>query len=183
MPPKLHDDEDRRKSVAELVFSIIQTSQTQSGSSMRQFEVGQVLGFDEDLSPVISVPTNSSIEIRHDTNVLDLSGLGMSEDEINTIYEKAFRMRNDLNIQFESARTRVENLQISITENQKKINEAAKAIDAVTLIGDETILKELQDKQVSLMSERDQLVQEYEKQSALSDTLKDQIRQISQMVR
>jgi len=182
-PDKQYTEQERRASVGALAFSVVESTQDDVASSKKQFEVGQVLDFITEEVPTITLPGDSELAIRHDTNVLDLESLGLSETEIASLCQRASETKDSLDASFDDARTRVADLEVLITENQKKINEIEKTIDAIVLIGDQIIVERLQLEKQTLIEGRALLVQEHEQQVTLAGQLRDQIRQVSQMVR
>jgi hypothetical protein len=137
-PDKIFDDNERRAQFGELIFTIAQSSRAMPGSNSKLFELGQALDFENSPPEQEIEPSKSpdNIEIRHNTNMLDLEGLGLTKDEIAQVTLDSEEKQSELEAEFLAIRTEIQNLDTEITENQKKINETNKAINAVREVYD-----------------------------------------------
>jgi hypothetical protein len=159
------------------------------GSAKKQFEVGQVLEFavsqESTLKPML-VP--DSLEVRHDTNILDLASLGVSQDDIEIINKSADTQFTTLNAELSVVIQDRMNIETAISENQKNINETKKAIDAlVQLVQHDPSLQDVLDslrvKLAEFTAESIILVERANVQAALASSLENQILAVAQMVR
>ena len=137
-PDKIFDDATRRAQFGDLIYTITDNSRSIPGSNIKQFELGEILEFEENppqqtIQPLMSP---SSLEIRHDTNVLDLSSLGLTEEEISELVSGSEKKQAELEQEFNDKNTEAKNLETAIAENQKKINETNKAIKATREVFD-----------------------------------------------
>ena len=182
IPGKSHGDE-RRGSMGALVFSINEATYTEIPSNKKSYGEGDIIEFTDASVLSLDMPSSQRIETRHNTNVLDLRGLGMKEEQVAQLYSSAAKKAKELDVQFSQIRAEVINLEFEIQELQKSINECQKAINVVTLIGDQALLKELEAKLASLQISMTAKSDEYNMKVGESETIKEQINQINQMVK
>ena len=137
-PDKIFDDATRRAQFGELIYTIAENSRSIPGSNTKQFELGEILEFEENppTQEIQPLESPTSLEIRHDTNVLDLASLGLSNEEIDELVAGSEQKQAELEKEFNSKNTEAKNLDTAITENQKKINETNKAIKATREVFD-----------------------------------------------
>lgn len=137
-PDKIFDDATRREQFGDLIYTIANNSRSLPGSNIKQFELGEILAFEENppQQEVQSLRSPDSIEIRHDTNVLDLSSLGLTDEEIVVLVAGSEEKQAELEQEFNDKNIEAKNLDTAITENQKKINETNKAIKATREVFD-----------------------------------------------
>lgn len=182
-PPSVENRED----YGELVFSVVVGRRSTTGSNKKAFEVGDVIYLEDDddlISPTIPI---NQLTIQHNTNVLDLESLGLTEEEITAIDEQSNVAIEEKRDEVASLQTQVSDLQIAIRENQKFINECVKAIKAVTVtFSDETdngIIDKLNTKLENLKAERTSLNEQIETKAAALTTAQDEFIDLSQVVR
>jgi hypothetical protein len=192
LPSTVFDPEQRRGGYGELVFTVAKAGRSNPGSNTKQFEVGEVLEFDDD--PTVGTPVlpiESDIEIQHNTNVLDLSATGLTEEEINQVILESERRQRELEKAFAIVEAEFQDLNVSIRENNKAINETNKAIRAVrvafnlpeTGTSDNNILIKLLDRLTELRIEREQLISDQNAKAAEVDTARQDLIRVSQLVR
>jgi len=179
------NDEDRRGSFGELIFTVAESAQTIPGSAKKAFEVGDILGFEtEELDAEFSQPL-TAVEVRHDTNLLDLSSLGLDPAEINDIIGKSLKKQEEILVTLNEQISVVENTKVRIRENQKDINETQKTIDAVAVVegSGSSVLDKLDTRLEELRAEREALIAVLGvSQQAVKDT-RDDLLAVSQLVR
>lgn len=192
LPPTIFDQEQRRAGYGELVFTVAKAGRSNPGSNTKQFEVGEVLEFDDD--PTVGTPVlpiESDIEIQHNTNVLDLAATGLTEEEINQVVLESERRQRELEKAFSVAEAEFQNLNVAIRENNKAINETNKAIRAVrvafnlpeTGTSDNEILTKLLDRQAELRAQREQLISDQNAKAVEVDAARQNLIRVSQLVR
>ena len=159
------------------------------GSGKKHYEVGQIIEFvtaqQQTLNPMLD-PGNT--EIRHDTNILDLSSLGVSQGDQDRVQLSAAGVLDNLNTQLNDARQGRFNTEILITENQKQQNEASKAISAlILLVGADpsfaAMLAQLQSKLTNLVTEQANLVLQANAYAATATMVSNKITALAQLVR
>ncbi|MDP1712440.1 MAG: hypothetical protein Q8K86_08285 [Candidatus Nanopelagicaceae bacterium] len=148
-----------RQAVGDLVFSLTAAQQSISGSSTTQFEVGQVLEFTtETIKAVNPALVPEGIEIQHNLNVLDLNALGLTDAEISELTQESEDAKQTMEDQIAELSVASANAEVSINENQKRINEAIKAKDAADVVGNVPISQKLAAKITALTAERNALI-------------------------
>jgi hypothetical protein len=186
VPPDI-DDQLRRETVGELIFTVTEASQTISGSAKKTFEVGEILSFEEEVSPTSVTQTPRMVEIRHDTNLLDLEAVGLSTAEILILTELSEQRKSELEIELLDLTSQIEDTKVRIRENQKNINETEKTISAVKVIADGSepteILEKLEARLVDLKSERSTLTSQLSALDVAAVKKRDELLQVSQLVR
>lgn len=171
------------------IYTNISANPSSIGSAKKQYEVGQILEFaeaiDSTLQPML---VSGTFEIRHDTNVLDLESLGVSQDNITAISNAADSSFISLNNELNLVKQERSNTETAITENKKNQNETKKAIEALTQLISfdsslQSVLDSLKVKFDELTSRADSLVQHANELADDAVELENRIIAIAQMVR
>lgn len=188
-PDAILSGAERRADLGDQVFTISQSSATATGSAKKQFEIGQVLEFVTDTTiEVDPMRVSATTLIRHDTNLLDLGSLGLSEVDIDKITGQAESkieiLKDDLNVN----RKLRKDTEIAINENKKTQNETRKALDAVNqLVVDDPSLQStidmLEANQVKLKEQETALITQANDSAEKAFGFVDDIRQVAQVVR
>lgn len=194
LPEPTFDIEERRAGFGELIYTISKANRADPGSNTKQFEVGDALEFDDD--PTVNVPVLTAapqeVEIQHNTNLLDLSQTGLTEEEINTVILESERRHRELEKLFAQQQSELQSLKVSINENQKQINETNKAIRATRAafgIPDEEtnpqnqILISLLARRDELQVQREQVISDHNVKSAEVEATHRDLLRVSQLVR
>lgn len=129
---RIIDDDTRRIQLGERVFTISRTRKSVTGSSKKQFEVGQILIFGRDVDPDVNPMLVGDLDLRHDTNLLDLAGLGLTEEDIINVNSSAMARLKELQADLSRYTKQRSDTEIAINENKKTQNETRKAADAIT---------------------------------------------------
>jgi len=187
-PPRAIDDDVRRVSLGERVFTVSRTNKSVTGSSKKQFEVGQILTFGLDTDPEINPMLVGNLELRHDTNLLDLVGLGLTEDEINSVNSSAMSRFRDLQTELSGYTKQRSDAEVAINENKKVQNETRKAADAIAQLAAtdpsfDELLAELNAKIPVLEDEMEEYVTIANKAAKNADSTRDKIFDLIQVVR
>lgn len=181
-PPSTSNRDD----YGDLVFSIVEGRSSTAGSNKKAFEAGEIINFTSDDFVSTSTAVNK-LTIQHNTNVLDLSGLGLSADDIALISQKSDEAIELKRTEVAALQTDIIDLRIAIRENQKTINECTKAIKAVevTFSGSSgaDILEKLASKMSTLEAERTYLNGQLTSKSAELVVAQDELIDLSQVVR
>jgi len=180
-----YTDEQRRKNLGDLVYTVSTGGNTIEGRSTKLFEIGQILEFtdiEQESSDLNAV--SDKLEIQHNTNVLDLSGLGLSEAEIAIISTNSAAVEKELENQLTALLDQIADTNAMITDTQKTINEANKAISALSVLGNsDDIIKKIEDKRNAAIVEQSTLMNEKDSLNQQLTQVRDQIYAISQLVR
>jgi chromosome segregation ATPase len=169
-----------------LIFTLVDAKRTLPGSNRKTFEVGEFLNFeDEELTLPDPKAVPNQVDLQHNTNLLDLSDAGLSEDEIEDLNQKSATKKKELENQFASLQAQVSDKQIEISENQKRLNETRKLISAVSEIvaSDDDLLVRLQDREEDLLAERDTLIVSTNDLNTQSKQVLDSLINVSEIVR
>lgn len=195
LPDEVFTEDQRRAAVGELVFTIVKSSRSLAGSNTKQFEIGETLIFDDDIDqaePLQIVRVPDTVEIRHDTNLLNLTSIGLSNDEIAILTKESEDKKRALERELSDTRMEIENLKVQITETQKKINETNKAVGAVREIYDipendesyeNPIYQKLLSTKTELETTRDTLIVEHNSKGLEAEEIYKAIQRISELVR
>ena len=167
LPDKIFDRSQNRDALGDFVFSISQSFITDIGTNKKQFEVGELLSFGEesDVEAIGITEVPDLVDLQQNTNLLDLSEFGLSDEEVESLTSQAEDKFNELIIELNAIKSNVKDNEVKISENQKSLNEARKAIKAVRVVlgipEDDTgdgILQKLLESAEDLLEERDALV-------------------------
>lgn len=141
--PKL--DKNIRNTLGDLIYSITTGAKSSPGSNKKTFEVGELLETTiTEVANILSIQVPESINIQHNTNKLDFASMGLTANEVASIEAASISTFETLRTQANSLKRTVENIKISIKENQKNINELNKAIKSLYIVypnGNSTITK------------------------------------------
>lgn len=167
LPDKIFTRSQNRDALGELVFSISQSFITDIGTNKKQFEVGELLNFGEesDAEPIGITEVPDLVDLQQNTNLLDLSEFGLSEEDIESLIDQAEDKFNELIEELNDIKSNVKDNEVKLLENQKSLNEVRKAIKAVRVVlnvpeestGD-GILQTLLESEEDLVEERNALV-------------------------
>lgn len=193
LPGLVYDDKERRRALGELIFRVASGAQKTVDDGKKTFEVGQILEFTDIQPPsnidILNVP--SIVDLQQNTNVLDLSSLGLTEDQIALLTDKA-------EDQFKAKLTELNNIvsgikgkQADIASNQKLVNETRKARDAAAVVfADSTdltsgniIIDQLNQKETSLLAERDTLIADLNLLTVQANEIYNEILDVREVIR
>ena len=185
---KIIDDDTRRIHLGERVFTISRTSKSVTGSGKKHFEVGQVLTFGTDSDPEVDPMLVGDLELRHDTNLLDLVGLGLTTEDIASVGSSAMAQLKVLQAELSSYTKRRSDAEIAINENKKTQNETQKAADAIAQLAAvdpsfDEMLAELNAKLPVLEAELEQYIVVANQAASDADSTRDKILDLVQVVR
>jgi hypothetical protein len=171
------------------VYTDTLSSASAIGSAKKQFEVGQVLEFGvSDESTLQPMLASNPLEVRHDTNILDLSSLGVSQADIIAINNSADNQFNTLNAELNVVRQARIDTETDISENQKNQNETKKAIAALEQLVSsdpslQPVLDSLKKKLAAFVVQMDALIVIANEQATNASDLESKILAVAQMVR
>jgi len=172
----------RRNHVGKLAFTVSKTNSVYINSGKKQFEVGQVLEFEQNTDyPVDPMYVGNILEVQHDTNMLDITGLDDAE-------RVATSQLDLLNQQLSSVRMVRSQSEVVIRELYKQLNETRKALKAVEqlVVYDDTLSQTanvLRDKITTIESSIQGNVAIANLAAQDASELADKIRSIAQLVR
>jgi hypothetical protein len=182
--PPTFTDRQRRDAMGDAVFSLSQGSQSIVGTAVKQFEIGQILEFEDETLPETTItPLPAMVDIQQNTNLLDLSALGLTDSEIDRVTQESEKVKKQIEDEIVSLKRNVDDMSISINENQKRINEADKTLDAATVINDEAIVNKMNLKISELTEQRIILVEELNAYNERIGVKYDQLLKVIQLVR
>jgi len=185
---KIIDDNTRRIHLGERIFTISRTGKSVAGSGKKQFEVGQILAFGLDTDPEVDPMLVGGLELRHDTNLLDLGGLGLTDEDIASVGSSAMTRLKELQAELSSYTQQRSDAEIAINENKKTQNETQKVANAIAQLAAvdpsfDEMLAELNAKLPVLEDELGQYVEIANQAASNADTTRDKILDLIQVVR
>lgn len=192
-PEKIFDEETRRNQFGELVFSVARSNKNIADSTKKAFEVGEILSF-ENLTPVEEITTvraPEDVNIQHNTNLLDLESLGLTEDEIQSLELQSEAKQLELEQRFLDAQNMIKSLAVDIIEVQKKINENNKVLKAVRGLleiednetSEDPIFTKLANNQSQLQVELEALISERNLAAVEAANIYEDLNRVSELVR
>ncbi len=180
---------ERRRFLGELIFTTISSGRGTVGSNMAQYELGQVLDFDDPTEPAPTVDmlvAGIDSDVQHNNGLLDYDRLGLTIVQQALVSQTSDSAYREKQAELAAVREQYINLQVVIAENQKLLNEAAKAIAALMVINDpilSMILENLSLKQAQLLAERDAAVIGANIVAATADQLRSELLTLASLVR
>ena len=183
-PDRIWTDEERRERLGELVYSLTFGGETKEGSSQKLFEVGQILDFTDQTPEGVSTDlVPNQMEIQHNTNILDLAGLSLSQEEINELVKDSASSMSTIEVQLTSIQNQIADNKSIIESLQKKINEANKVLDALSVLEDEELTEKITKVRDDSITAQNLKISETNTLITESTGLRDQLLAISQLVR
>jgi len=185
IPPRHLTYDERKTALGDFIFSVSSGSAINVGSSKKSYEVGQVLEFTEsdDLSVLNQEEVPDIIDIQHNTNVLDLSAAGLSDDEIDEINNSARLEFDKLTNELNALKTKIIKDKLNITENEKNFNEVKKIRMSVEVLGNTVIVGKLKVKELELSNQKTELINIYNDDVALSSVKYGRLIELKEIVR
>jgi hypothetical protein len=182
--PRIYNQERRRVSLGDLVYTITKGGVSSVGRSTKLFEVGQFLDFDDVSTIAMFNTTSDRLELQHNTNLLDLSGLGLTDEEITQLTNDAASFKEELEIKITATQNEIANNQSEIADLQKTINEANKALSALDALGESGDIKQriTNTKDVSITNQS-VIIEETDGLITEVTTLQNKLFNVSQLVR
>ena len=187
LPSRTINSETRRAALGGLFFVVASGTAYGVSDSKKAYEVGQLLDFSDasDNPPALNtalVPV--TIELQQNTNVLDLTSIGLSTDEINSLTVNARSMLDISISQFNDAQTTIQQLGNLIQDNQRSLNELYKVEAAASIVlNDPVTMKKIEDKKQQLLAERTQLANSYNVETTNAQAIYTNILSIKEVVR
>lgn len=179
-------DNDRRVAMGELIFSITSGARFDPGSGKKAFEIGEYLEFtDEEVSNIAKSNIPDSVEIQHNTNILDTAASGLDGSQVSILIARATETFNLLKQQLTAAQSDLANIKVRISENQKAINEQNKIIDVTKIVMGETdpMYQQLLDQLDVLAAEKASLIADQNVLAAEANAIYDQMIKVSMVIK
>jgi hypothetical protein len=183
LPLPEFDDQSRRSTYGELIYTINDTSKSQAGSGTKAFAEGDVIDFQDGDAISIGIPRSNRIEFKHNNNQIDLESAGLTEEDIDELNSSAFLKKKELDEEFASLRTFISDIETGIVEVQKNINETNKALSAVSVLGDDELTEKISHKLTEYQDQLNDLTQLHEEKLSELDAVVDQINKLDVVVK
>lgn len=185
LPAILFDPIQRQTNVGEFVFNVNYSIASKIGSGIKSFEVGQILEFETsgDEIDIESLRVPEVVDLQQNTNILDLLGAGLSEQEVKEFENQSREMFNTLISEINTNKANINSLEVSIGDNQKTINETKKIRQAVELINNKILLDKLVAKENVLIDEKARLLNHLNDLNLATNNLYDRLLLIKEIVR
>lgn len=188
---------NRRKSFGDLIFSVSKSRRIEEGNNSRQYEIGQVLEFNQQSGKSVEPMLVSEVtEIRHNTNKLDYEMMGLTEQEQEILAEASLLTKEAITSSLNDYRQKRSDSEQSINDNQKIINDLTKTIDSLTITLDYTntttteestiinqMIIKLKSKRDTAFVERDKAIELANFYAQESSKLVDQLRSVGLLVK
>jgi hypothetical protein len=166
------------------MYTLIEANKTQPGSNKRMFSIGELLEFDTEdivLPTVTQIP--KQIDLQHNTNLIDLKDAGLSQDDIDILMLASVSRKKELEDEVALLQSQINDGQVAIIENQKRLNEIRKIISAVKEINNNEMLSKLLARENDLLIERDSLIENVNNLNGLARAAVDALIKVSELVK
>ncbi len=188
---RILDDEDKRRLFGSRIRTVVSGSRIHLRDGKKLFEPGQVVDFQEDTKSVDPMSVPDEVSINHGTNLLDLRGAGLSDEEIQQIENDAERSRDSLRSQIADIQGEIESIRGEIGSVQRQINEVNKISKSLMVIYDldgsvpsgNAQYDRLYQTSQSLSSEQESLVTLVNEKNASLLVLRDKLLRLSEVIR
>lgn len=186
LPSKIYNNRQFRSLLGEFAFNVSAASNSDIGSNKKQYEIGQILEFVEETDVSIDVTkVPDVIDIQQDTNILDYSDLGLTDEEVELLSSKSTDVMDKLINDINTIKESINNKKLYLRELKKKENELNKAINAsnVALGDDSEISIKLSNTKSDVVSDIYSTSQEINKLSSDVEYKYNKLLEIREMVR
>jgi len=163
LPDRIHEPKVRRNSLGKLVFNVSAGGRTETMDGRKQFESGQILEFgpEEQVEQVVDDQVPETVSLQQDTNELDLSDLGLDDEQVAKLVDGSERTFARLITDLKASQNRVADAKAAVIGNQRRLNEVRKALEAAKVAlagsGDEIVFL-LEEREGELVAERSELI-------------------------
>lgn len=131
---KILDDSDRRRLFGQRIKSIVSGAQIHIRDGKKLFEAGEAIEFSEDTTSLQNRLSVEEISITHNTNIIDLTGAGLTEEEARQIESDAELAREEIRNQIAYKQSEIDIQTSNLGSIQRKINESSKILKSLTVI-------------------------------------------------
>jgi len=188
LPTRVYTNKERRASLGNMIFSVSYGAKGPAGFGQKMFEVGQTLSFEDTTTDLTEVQVSNNLDLQQNLNLLNLEAMGLTTDQIARLIDSSNEQFNKLVIDLNMAFTNINNAKTAISDNQKKINETSKALDAAqtvyTLIGQgKDIVDSLTTTKAGLEQAKVDLIAYYNGQVTTAELIVGQILNVREVVR
>lgn len=193
-PPRDLDPIVRRSQVGELIYTISEGTPVSTATGKRQYDIGQIIEFSEDSgSAVDPMLVTAKTEVRHDTNLYDLTSMGLTNEEISTIENTTLVALGEITDQLNRVKQLRSDTELEINALQKTINELNKTISSLSVTRSQIggtgeialadIIDKLEDKLASTIASRDLAIETANAYAAEASNLYGQLLAVGVLVR
>lgn len=131
---KVLDSADRRNLFGQRIKSVVSGGQIHVRNGKKLFEPGESIEFSEDTNAIENRLSVDEISISHNTNLLDLKGAGLTDEEIQQIENDAEANRELLRNDIANKQSEIDIQSSSLSSIQRKINESIKICNSLIVI-------------------------------------------------
>jgi len=184
-PDRVFNKLDSRKFLGNLVFDITVSGISSSGSGTKQFEIGEILDFNNAENRNVDVYELESIELRQDTNVVDFERHGISKSEYEELVRNARKQMNEITEEIAKLGTQLKANTDNVSANQAEINQSNKLLDNIVVVQGEnndlvdkvkSVIAQKEEEKTDLLNKRDELQNQI-------DELRDRLHKVREVVR
>lgn len=131
---RLSSATSNRSSLGDLIFSVSKSQRVVEGNSSRQYEIGQIIEFNEQNGKTVDpMLVSISTEVRHDTNKLDYELMGLTDSERQVVEGTSTTVQESISSKLNEYRQLRSNTEQIINNNQKLINELNRTIESLEI--------------------------------------------------
>lgn len=131
---KILDSADRRNLFGQRIKSIVAGRQIHVRDGKKLFEPGESIEFVDDTISIKNPLSLEEVSISHNTNLLDLKGAGLTDEEIQEIENDAERNREVLRDSIADKQGQLDIQSSELSKIQRKINELIKISNSLIVI-------------------------------------------------
>jgi len=188
LPTKVYTSKERRASLGDMIFSVSYGAKGPAGLGQKMFEVGQTLSFEDVTTELNEVQVSNNLDLQQNLNLLNLQAMGLTNEQIVRLIDSSNEQFSKLVVDLNIAFTNINDAKTLISDNQKKINETSKAMDAArtvyALIGQgKDILDSLTTTKTGLEQAKVDLIAYYNQQVIAAELIVGQILNVREVVR
>lgn len=189
---------DRRQIFGNMVFSLSKATRKEEGNNVRQYEIGQILEFNDTVDRSVDPMLVGSItEVRHDTNIIDYDIMGLTIEEQQAISKLSTSTQDQLMDKLNDLKQLRGDSEQIINVQQKLINDITKTINSLTVTIEngsvnnatddiatiEQLINKLSKKRDDAYKIRDKAIDDANKYSQEATEVLDQLRAVGVLVK
>lgn len=184
-PDPEFNKEQKRVFAGTLIYDISTSSTTIKGSGSRQFEIGELLDFEEQEIEDVDIYNLESIKLRQDLKVIDYSLIGLSQEEINELTSTSLKKQNEITSRISDISSKLKNNSSLISNNQSDINNSEHIyVSIVAVLGEDHPSAEKTKLKIDeLIQFKNELLMERKNLQLQLDKLREDLDKIKEVVR
>lgn len=184
-PEPEFNKEEKRVFAGPLIYDVTTASTTIKGSGSRQFEIGELLEFEDFDDEEVDTYSLNSINLRQDLKVIDYSLVGLSEEEVEELKINSLIKQNKITNEISDLSSRLKNNNSLILNNQSDINNSQHIYHSIVAVlgEDHPSAKKAKFKMQEYEQFKNELLSDRKELQLSLDNLREELNNVREVVR